>query len=161
MGLQHKAETRLLHRYRQLATAIAIFALLAILAFLYFQMLPGLTGEALQVEHRRLQLVLASVRSQWQIHGQPQYMDLSWVAVPHVTNQDTLIKMSPHGWPLPDELNDQGCELLWFKLLGVKLDSWEITGNYQPQTHSCKFTAVNLTSVIYKLSSGNVNFLTD
>lgn len=159
MTNQKHANSNLTHHNRQLWAGISALGFLVFLAFLYFKILPELTGEALQLEHRRLQNILASVRTQWQMHGEPEYMDLDWIENDHVPN--TLVKMSPSGFPVPDDLTDQGCEQLWYKLLGVKLDSWEITGTYQKNTHSCHFAAVNLVKVIYELRSGNVNFLTN
>ena len=161
MPSQKKAEAKLIFHHRKLWTIITVVTFMTVMAFLYFKMLPGLTGEALQVEHRRLQNILASVRSQWQIHGEPDYMNLEWLTLTKQTPENSLVKMSARGFPLPSSLSDEGCEELWYKLLGVKLDSWEINGEYHPEINSCKFVAVNLASVIYELSSGNVNFLTD
>lgn len=159
---QNKVNANLLYRFRQLWAGIAVLVFLALLAFYYFAMLPSITGEALQIEHRRLQLVLASIRAQWQSYGEPKVMDLDWI---NITNTDTdthnsLVKMAKGGWPLPNHRTKQGCEQLWYQLLGVKLDSWEITATYLPSLDSCQFTAVNLTSVIFELRSGNVKYLT-
>ncbi|BDM63088.1 MSHA biogenesis protein MshF [Shewanella sp. NFH-SH190041] len=171
MDRQEKSESSLLESYRQLMTVILMMVLLAVLAFQYFGAVPNIAGQGLRLDYNRWLNVLGMLRSQWQGSGQPNIMAVSWIE--QITPQSgtsvpvqfkasgvSRVTMSSGGWPLPEQWSTNGCEALWQKLLGVKVDGEGLQAEYRGDSKTCRYFVGDGASVNYQLTTGQVVFLT-
>ncbi|MGI2260226.1 hypothetical protein [Shewanella sp. GXUN23E] len=158
--------------YRQLVAVILLLLVLAVLGYRYFEAVPGIVAQGLQVEQTRLLNVLAMTRSKWLGEGQPPRMLLSWVkqvdipsaqasaALTLENTQSSEVLMASGGWPLPHERSAAGCARLWYQLLGVLPDGQELQVQFDGESFACWFIAGDGSRLSYRLDSGEVNFLT-
>lgn len=172
MNQSEDSGSRLQSAYRQMIAVILLLVVLAVLGFRYFEAVPGIVGQSLQVEHTRLLNVLAMTKSKWLGEGKPSQMTLAWIR--QVDEQDTgddaapelehtepsLILMAEGGWPVPADFSVNGCSSLWYQLLGVRLDGDELWTEYNSSSKTCRFRASDGSEIQYQLDTGVVNFLT-
>ncbi|MEL4342764.1 MSHA biogenesis protein MshF [Shewanella xiamenensis] len=164
MQSQQKAESDLLRVYGRLVSLTLILIILAVIGFKYFATMPQLAARNVELEHTRFLNVLAMVRSQWLSLGKPQQMRLDWEVFNEQNThneQQTLVIMSAQGWPQPTELSDQGCQALWWQLMGQEAADNSLIGSYFLKDNSCRYRSQNGDSIGYQLNSGRVIFLTN
>lgn len=163
MQSQQKAESDLLRLYGRMVTTILVLLVMAVIGIRYFSYISLLGSPNLELEHTRFLNVVAMVRSQWLSLGKPRQMQLDWeiLSEPNVNNKKTLVVMSMQGWPQPNQLDDQGCQLLWQQLMGQDIRDTTLIGVYFSKDNSCRYRSENGNRMDYLLDSGRVVFLTD
>lgn len=164
MQSQQKAESNLLRVYGRLVSLTLVLIILAVIGVKYFTAMPQLAARSVEVEHSRFLNVLAMVRSQWLSLGKPQQMRLDWEVFNEQNThneQQTLVIMSAQGWPQPTELSDQGCQALWWQLMGQEAADNSLIGSYFLKDNSCRYRSQNGDRIGYQLNSGRVIFLTN
>ncbi|MBV7317383.1 MSHA biogenesis protein MshF [Shewanella sp. NIFS-20-20] len=155
-------QSNLVVAYKRLVTLILILLLLGIIGIRYFDILPQMSGKGLQLEHPRFINVLAMVKAQWLSVNRPQQLSLNWVVTAGDDSHPApvVVTMDAGGWPLPQSRNNQGCQLLWWQLLGSHLDSEDLVVVYVSDSRLCRYQSVSGEAILYHLDSGGVNFLT-
>ncbi|MCL1139312.1 hypothetical protein [Shewanella pneumatophori] len=157
---QQKSDRELLSLSGRVFSIIILLLILSYLAFSHFDSIKLLGNSNIQTVHNRLLNVLAGVKSQWLIRGQPQQLKLDWRTD---LNQESLqvsyVLMSTGGWPVPNETNVAGCRQLIGSLLGDSYGQHFVT-EHDINTETCRYIGVDGGSISYQLNSGRVIFLT-
>ncbi|NMH65216.1 MSHA biogenesis protein MshF [Shewanella salipaludis] len=162
MRREQKAESELLGVYGGMMTLVPVLVIMAIIGFKYFAGLPQLASRNLEQEHTRLLNVLAMVRSQWLLLGKPRALPLNWqTTADQPTQAPGRVRMSGQGWPLPDSLDEAGCRALWQQLMGKDPAADALTASYRASDDTCRFALEQGDSLVYRLNSGGVIFLTN
>lgn len=162
---QQKADGELLQVLGKVVSILLILALLAILSFRYFSSVDKIGAQTLKVDHTKLINVLAMVKAQWLAQGRPDLLPLDWNSFDtNDKNKDkapelVLIKMSKGGWPLPNQRDMEGCKQLWWMLLGIETEKYQVVTAFDGQGDVCSYTAADLSGLGYELNSGRVMIL--
>ncbi|MDR8522156.1 hypothetical protein [Shewanella fidelis] len=157
---QQKSDRELLSLSGKVFSIIILLLVLSYLAFSHFDGIKLLGNSNIQNVHNKMLNVLAGVKSQWLIRGQPTQLKLDWRTD---LNQDTIqvsyVLMSKGGWPVPNETNVAGCRQLIGSLLGDSYTQHFVT-ELDINTETCRYIGVDGGSISYQLNSGRVIFLT-
>ncbi|WP_237524070.1 hypothetical protein [Shewanella sp. KX20019] len=133
---------------------------LSYLAFGYFGGVNQVGQRSIQVEHNRLLNVLGVIRSQWQIQGKPERLQLDWRSdLTDSAETISYVSMATGGWPIPDETSVAGCRELIGELLGLSYAKQVVT-KFNSNTGACRYIGEEGGSISYQTSSGRVIFLT-
>ena len=161
MQSQQKADNDLLHIYGRMISVGLVLVIMAVVGSKYFLTLPQIAARGLEVEHTRLLNVLVMVRSQWLSLGKPQQMQLNWEVLDNISikPETSVVSMNDLGWPQPKSFTAQGCQDLWWQLMGAELDNTDLVVDYSAQDNSCSYLSSNGDSLGYQLDSGSVTFL--
>lgn len=162
MQSQQKAEGDLLRLYGRMITVALVLMIMAVIGAKYWVIMPQIVARGLEVDHARFLNVLVMVRSQWLSLGKPQRLQLNWEAFdsPSRENDASVVTMNPLGWPQPERFTTEGCQALWWQLMGAKLNDEALVASYLSKDNTCHYRAQNGDSLGYQLSSGRVIFLT-
>ncbi|MCL2912248.1 hypothetical protein L2725_00380 [Shewanella corallii] len=172
MDSSEESAGRLQGVFRQMVAVVLLLLVLAVLGYRYFEAVPGVVAQGLQLEQTRLLNVLAMTRSKWLGEGKPPKLTLAWVervdmagtsddeAVSLEHSRPSQVAMADGGWPLPHEQSQSGCETLWYQLLGVRPDGEDLLVEYDADSRACWFMAPDGSRLSYQLQSGEVTFLT-
>lgn len=159
---QQKAEGELIGVYRSLIAVILIAIILGVFAYRYFAGINQAMGTRADFAYNRFLKVLVVVRSQWLAYGKPEVMELDWKVFDsnmHEGGKDnSRVRMSSTGRPLPETLDALGCKQLWQQLMGDELNQ-QISVEYHLDVQACRYVAKNLDSISYQLSSGRVLYI--
>ena len=157
---QQKSDRELLSLSGKVFSIIILLLVLSYLAFSHFDGIKLLGNSNIQNVHNKMLNVLAGVKSQWLIRGQPTQLKLDWRTD---LNQDRLqvsyVSMSEGGWPMPNETSVAGCRQLIGSLLGDSYTKHFVT-ELDINTETCRYVGVDGGSISYQLNSGRVIFLT-
>ncbi|KFZ37820.1 hypothetical protein HR45_08160 [Shewanella mangrovi] len=160
MQPQEQQDLKSISLFRQLIALVVFLILLATIAERYFGGINTVSANSLALEHNRLLNVLAMVRSQWQSLGKPQRMTADWLLFENGQATNTLV-MDRGGWPTIDTFDAQGCEQLWFELLGVTAQQADVATEFDGQQQICHFRTESGQSISYQISSGQVAYSGD
>ncbi|MGL4613406.1 MAG: MSHA biogenesis protein MshF, partial [Shewanella sp.] len=125
----------------------------------YFMNLPQLSSTHMQLQHARWVHMLTLVRSQWLALGKPVQLSLHWEAVEAISpHQTSVVSVNRRGWPQPTSLDPQGCQQLWWQLMGMNAQT--VVAEYAQAEKSCHYRAAGGSTIKYQLDFGTVIFLT-
>ncbi|WP_394147706.1 hypothetical protein [Shewanella atlantica] len=167
MQSQQQADGELLQMFGKVIAIVLLLTLLGILGVRYFSSVDKLGAQGLRVDHNKMLNVLAMVKAQWLAKGRPAEMRLEWDDLAFDRQESvepagqTLVKMSPGGWPIPDTDDLAGCKQLWRQLLGREPGTQQVVTELGPGGDVCSFIANNSDRLSYQLSTGRVIFLTN
>lgn len=161
MQSQQRAQSELLRLFGRLVSLCLILIILAVMGVKYFSTVPQVAGRSVELAHTRFLHVLAMVHAQWLSLGKPQQLTLEWQALTEVapTAVRTEVKVNVLGWPQPEQRDAQGCQDLWWQLMGQPLSQQSLSAEFYPKDGSCRYSAANGESIGYQLDSGRVVFL--
>jgi hypothetical protein len=168
MHSQQQAEGEMLGLYGRLLTLVLVLIILGMLGWRYSNGVEEVRSQSLTLEHRRLITLLPMIRSQWLSSGRPHSVKLQWqewhnsevneVSASLQAQDGASVLMSASGWPQLVSLDDLGCERLWLQLLGSNLTELNIIADYQADSQSCRYTALDGSALSYQQSTGEVVF---
>ena len=160
MQSQQKADNDLLHIYGRMISVGLVLVIMAVVGAKYFLTLPQIAARGLEVEHTRLLNVLVMVRSQWLSLGKPQQMQLNWEVLDNISikPETSVVSMNDLGWLQPKSFTAQGCQDLWWQLMGTELDNADLVADYSAKDNRCHYLSPNGNSIDYQLDSGSVIF---
>ncbi|MGL5393619.1 MAG: MSHA biogenesis protein MshF [Shewanella sp.] len=162
MQSQQRVEASLLRWYGRMVTLSLVLVMMTVIGLKYSSSLPPLSRTSVEQQHLRWLHVLAMVRAQWLSLGKPSQLQLTWAVFGHPPqkNQGSVVAISSQGWPQPPSLDSQGCQQLWWQLMGEEWQSVDLVAHYVQSDNSCQYYTQPGEGIGYQLDFGRVIFLT-